>query len=382
MDRRKFLMIAGGGVVVAAGAGAAGFAMTREPSRALSPWRHAGSLYTEPRRKALSFAILAPNPHNRQPWLVDLVGDNRAVLYRDADRSLPETDPHDRQITIGLGCFLEILRQAAAEDGFDLRIDPFPEGFDDQALDHRPVANIEFRRGAEVEKDPLFAHVLDRRSLKDPYDTGKPVTSSVLRQLEAAIGDGVDVAGTNEVGAVKRLRELTHEALRVEFTTPAKFRESVDLMRFGKAEIEADPDGIDLGGPVLESLMVLGLLSREAMLEPGSSSQQAGFDMIREQTQTAQAFLWLTTTSNTRLDQFNAGKSWVRINLAATAAGLGVHPLSQALQEYPEIRHLHRKIHETLAPGGGTIQMLGRLGYAERVPPSPRWGLDDKIRGG
>ena len=70
---------------------------------------------------------------------------------------------------------------------------------------------------------------------------------------------------------------------------------------------------------------------------------------------------------------------WVRINLAATAAGLGIQPLSQALQEYPEMDRLYRQVHTMLAPDGGTVQMLARLGYADPVAPSPRWPLETRI---
>lgn len=65
-SRRKFLTILGGGVVLAAG-GAAAFMTTRTPTKAIAPWSAAGG-YEDPRMQALSYAILAPNPHNRQPW--------------------------------------------------------------------------------------------------------------------------------------------------------------------------------------------------------------------------------------------------------------------------------------------------------------------------
>ena len=52
--------------------------------------------YTEPRKRALSYAILAPNPHNRQPWLVDLSQQDLIVLHIDSDKMLPHTDPFNR----------------------------------------------------------------------------------------------------------------------------------------------------------------------------------------------------------------------------------------------------------------------------------------------
>ncbi|MEM1375917.1 MAG: hypothetical protein AAGG69_00870 [Pseudomonadota bacterium] len=73
LSRRKFLGLVGGGVVVAAGAGAATFINTRTPHAALAPWDQAGN-YDDARLRALSYALLAPNPHNRQPWEAELVG--------------------------------------------------------------------------------------------------------------------------------------------------------------------------------------------------------------------------------------------------------------------------------------------------------------------
>jgi hypothetical protein len=94
---------------------------------------------------------------------------------------------------------------------------------------------------------------------------------------------------------------------------------------------------------------------------------------------TAMAHIWQITPGNTRADQIAAGRDWVRLNLAATAAGLGMQPLSQALQEYTEMADLYAAAHQALAPGGGTVQMWARLGYGPTVAPSPRWPVENKI---
>ena len=70
----------------------------------------------------------SPNPHNRQPWLITLVGKDEALIHCDLERRLPVTDPFDRQITIGFGCFLELARIAAAERGVSLAIGNSPRG--------------------------------------------------------------------------------------------------------------------------------------------------------------------------------------------------------------------------------------------------------------
>ncbi|TAG26977.1 MAG: twin-arginine translocation pathway signal protein, partial [Rhodobacterales bacterium] len=66
MSRRKTLALIGGGVILAATASLGAIA-TRQPRTALLPWSMAGQ-GEDPRHRALSYALLAPNPHNRQPW--------------------------------------------------------------------------------------------------------------------------------------------------------------------------------------------------------------------------------------------------------------------------------------------------------------------------
>ncbi|NRB20573.1 MAG: twin-arginine translocation pathway signal protein [Rhodobacteraceae bacterium] len=366
LSRRKLIALIGGGVVLAATASAGGFLATRRPTRALAPWSLAGT-YTEPRMRALSFAILAPNPHNRQPWVAELTGDDMLIIHRDKTRNLPETDPFDRQLTIGMGCFLELLRMAAAEDGYALETELFPQG------DGGPVALIRFEGGGKV--DPLFGNVFDRHTNRQGYEDRAVATDAqaALAGFATIKSDPADVAA---------LRTLTWEAMAIEMTTKHVMMESVDLMRFGKAEIEANPDGISLGGPFLESMMAVGMLSREGQADQASASFKQGLDMIQKAMDATQAYVVLTSKGNTREDQINAGRDWIRLHLAATGLGLAMQPVSQALQEYPEMESHFAQVHEALAAPGETVQMLGRLGYGPAIDASPRWPLETRIAHG
>ncbi|NNG04986.1 MAG: twin-arginine translocation pathway signal protein, partial [Inquilinus sp.] len=230
--------------------------------------------------------------------------------------------------------------------------------------------------------DLLFAHVTDRRSLKEPFDVTRPVPSDSLARLEAAAVNGSLVGSSNEAGSIDALRELTHDALRLEVETPRTFKESVDLFRIGKAEIEANPDGIDFSGPMFEAMHLAGLFSREAALDTGSTAYEQGLSAVLENTDTAMGHIWMVSRTNTRVDQINTGRDWLRINLAATAEGLGTQPLSQALQEYPEMKLYYDRIHAMLARDGGTVQMLARLGYGAAIGPSPRWPVNTIVTRG
>ena len=376
LTRRKMLAVIGGGTVLAAGAGVGAIA-SRSPRSALRPWAVAGA-EAEPRRRALSFALLAPNPHNRQPWLVDLSREGEVVLFADLGRLLPHTDPMNRQITLGLGGFLELMRMAAAETGHRVAVTPFPEGEDAAGLDARPVARAVFTADPAVPRDPLFAHVMARRSTKEPFDTARPVAPAALVPVAAAVtatryGQTVDGA---EVAA---LRALTRAALEIELATPHTYRESVDLFRIGAAEVDANPDGIDFTGPLFETLGTFGLFSRAAALDRQGSAFRAGVDAVMANADSAMGHVWLVTPGNSRAEQLAAGADWLRVNLALTAAGIATQPMSQALQEFPEMAGPYAEVHRMLAPEGGVVQMLGRIGHGPQVGPSPRWPLETRL---
>ncbi|MEL6167643.1 MAG: twin-arginine translocation pathway signal protein [Pseudomonadota bacterium] len=367
LSRRKMLALVGGGTILAAGGAAGAFLATRTPTRALEPWSLAGT-YGEIRRDSLSFALLAPNPHNRQPWVVDLVGSDEVVIYRDPERDLPVTDPFGRQLTIGMGCFIDLMEMAAAEAGYAVETTLFPSGEGERD----PVARCRFVSGGGT-PDPLFAHVMNRRSHKEAFDD-RAVSVAAAAPL-APYAEAV-----TDSDAATALRDIAHEAWLIEAATPAAWQESIDLLRIGKAEINAQPDGIDAGGPFLESLAAIGVFTREAASDPTNPGTKNAIDETAKAILGAPAFTLGRTPGNSRRDQIAAGRDWLRLNLAATGAGLALRPVSQALQEYPEMAEIYARIHADFAAPGETVQMLGLLGYAERTPRTPRWPLDAKIR--
>ncbi|MNC64999.1 hypothetical protein D3C75_1152440 [compost metagenome] len=69
-----------------------------------------------------------------------------------------------------------------------------------------------------------------------------------------------------------------------------------------------------------------------------------------------------------------------RLILTAHSLGLAMQPLSQAIEEYPEMNGIYSDIHRSYAPGGGTIQMLVRLGTPlTEVPLSMRRDVQELI---
>ena len=333
VSRRKVIRVLGiggalCGTIAAAGYGAV--SVDGMPPSAIAAWNGPDPAEDDIRVRALSYAILAPNPHNRQPWLVDLSKADEITLYCDRDRLLPHTDPFGRQIMIGHGTFLELLSMAAQAEGHRADIRLFPDGaFPESEIGDVPVARIRLVRDPSLRPDPLFAHIFDRRSNKEPFDIERWLTEDHAAVLRGA---------------------------------------------------SADPDGIDLQGPMIWWGRQFGFISREAMLDPSTSAFDTGAAIIAEQSATAMGWAWMTTAGNGRETQIATGRTYVRLNLQATALGVALHPMSQVLQEYPEMAALQAEFHAALGVReGDTVQMLVRLGYGIVPGPSPRRALNDLI---
>ena len=370
----------GGASAVLIGLGGAWWVTTGPARSAREPWNVASAGLGDPRLDVLAFAILAPNPHNMQPWQIALGEGGDFTVYCDLDRLLPETDPPNRQITIGFGCFLELCRQAAAEAGLRADITYFPEGEPEPLLDERPVARVELVQDASVRPDPLFSTVLDRRTNRLPFDMSRPVDPDALAELQELVVDGVEVLATADAAVVEELRSLTSAAWRVEWDTASTRRESIEVMHIGKAEVEAKPYGLSIDDRLSSTVGMLGLMSPEALDDPESSAYRESFNFYQRACASAMAFVWSTTSTNTRSAQLEAGRAWVRTQLIANALGLSFHPLSQALQEFPEMAPHYRRAHSLLSKNAGdTVQMLARLGYAPSVGPAPRQPLVSKL---
>jgi hypothetical protein len=377
LSRRTLLRTGTAGVLIIGAAG--GWLSTRTSAVARAPWEAAARGFGDPRLDALAYAILAPNPHNMQPWLIRLDDERSFTLFARSDRLLPHTDPPARQITIGFGCFLELFRQASAEKGYRVIVERFPEGEPQPSLDHRPVARVQMMADATVPRDPLFASLLSRHTQRAAFDVRRPVPEQVLTDILAYATPGVRVAASAETEQRERLRSLTSEAWMTEWSQADTREESIAVTRIGPGEVEARPWGICLDGPLLGSLGAVGVLSREGMRKPGEVAFQETEASYLLACNTAMAHIWSATHGNTRVDQLNAGATWVRLHQASTLAGLAFHPLSQALQEFPAMAGHYRQIHSLLAQPGETVQMLARVGYAPGAKPAPREPLLSKL---
>ena len=375
MNRRAFIRLAGGGIVFAALPTMTGCS-GELPSEAIAAWQGPAN-DSDAREWILSYAILAPNPHNLQSWLVDLRQPHEMTLYCDLGRLLPETDPYSRQIMIGHGAFLELLEIAARERGLRADIELFPEGeFDAIRIDQRPVARIRLLADRNIKRDPLFSQILRRHINREAYESRDIPPESIASISDAVASYPVrgGFVGSGKPNLLARHRAIAAEAWRIEMVTPRTILESYKLLRIGPKEILKHRDGLTLNKPLPRLLVSLGMFDRSKAPAPDDYAVTSQIEDFNSKLQSTSAFFWMTTEGNSRKTQVNAGRAYVRAQLAARKLGLSMQPISQALQEYPEMAKPYAAIHQLVGASQprDTVQMWARLGYAPPIGPSPR----------
>ena len=381
--RRQFIRLIGGGTVLAATAAASGCSTTY-PAVALQAWQNPSD-ENDPRRFMLAHALLAPNPHNRQPWIADLTEPGRIHLVCDGERLLPETDPFGRQILIGCGAFIELAVIAAAQRGLAVSVQAFPGGA--PATTELPsgtrVATLTLGAPGSARPDPLFAQITRRHTEKTAYSSDRTLPVALPDAwVQTARTLGLRVGLKLGETAMAPIRRITREAYAIECATPRTWLESARLMRIGPDQVAAHRDGISITATLPRLMYTLGLFDPMEVPQQGTSSMQRVMDRWAP-FETGSGYLWLAGDGNARITQLTAGRAYVRLHLQATAAGVDMHPLSQALQEFPEVRGPFEALHRELGvdPAGGPVQMLARVGYAlTNTGPSPRRDLKSLLR--
>ncbi len=200
--------------------------------------------------------------------------------------------------------------------------------------------------------------------------------------MQTAVADlPVQFGWTNDARQLARLRDIAKRAWVVEMKKDPTYFESVKVFRITGEEILKHRDGLSFHGPFFWWMNALGLFSQARAMKGDGTIRQQTIDFIDGQLTNSPAFAWIVTSTNDRRAQLAAGAAYARANLKATELGLSVQPLSQALQEFPEMLPLLAEHKSALAlPKSDTVQMFFRLGRAAPVEPSPRRELDDIIR--
>ncbi|TGL60678.1 Acg family FMN-binding oxidoreductase [Leptospira sarikeiensis] len=328
-----------------------------------------------PIMKAIRIGITAPNPHNVQAWKFKILDDHSALLFVDEKRLLKDTDPSFRQIHIGQGTFLENLSLGMQVLGYSSDILLFPDGkYTTSDIGKKPIAKIILNKQSDLIRNPLSGFITERVTRRSIYE-GEDLTQDDFEKIrkDSAVLYS-ELKFVQRAGSEKLIKQLI-AAMQVETDTKNTYDESRIWFRYNDEEIGKFKDGLSLRATGVSGIKYF--FARNFFLKPGTESwhsdenKKAGMEMFSSQVESSKGFIFLKTKQNEIIDWVQAGRDYLRLHLATTKNGFALHPMSQILQEYPEMDTLRNEFESTLKPGE-KIQMLVRLGKSDYHYYSPR----------
>lgn len=361
-----------------------------QPRHYLQPWnKHYAKSFSDPRIKLAAYGLLAANGHNMQPWIIKLDRNDPNVfyLYADADRISPMADPDARQMMVTQGTFLEYVSVAGRAIGYPTAIDLFPDGAYDeqhlaQSMTAKPVAKITLNPAAP-QKNSLFDAVYVPDTNRGTYRS-KPLTEAQKEAFEALRTSDVETTLFGDQKNRNTLGKIALDSAIIEAHTPRVMNEAAAIFRTNEYQKNKLRYGFSFEGQGTSGFkryFMQGLIT----LFPFLNSSKAASDLMIQSSRTelahTPAYVMILSNDNSRANQVKSGMIYSKLNLTASSLGLAVQPVSQALEEYPEMRKQYTDIHRRYAANGQTIQMLVRIGTpTQSVPQSMRRDVMDLIR--
>ncbi|HEX8867001.1 MAG TPA: nitroreductase, partial [Lentzea sp.] len=301
----------------------------------------------------LRSASFAPSVHNSQPWRFRVWPD-RVELHPDLTRTLPATDPENRELRLSCGAALFNMRVAL--QGFGVRplvtILPGHEA---------PGALATLRRGGVIKPDDemvaLLKAVPNRRTNRRPFfesgvDTRHRHALVRAAELERS---WLHIVGTRE--EVARMKGFVRRAHQIQREDPAV-----------QAELEAftghRPNAAD------------GVPPASAGARPEPQDEWAFRDFHPGQKherlsgkdyESNPLVAVVCSHHDGPLSEVQAGQAMQRVLLTATTLGLSASFMSQPVEVRAVREELRRSIGGTLVP-----QTVLRIGYSTPVPATPR----------
>lgn len=390
MNRRSVVAWSGAVVAVACSGGMLRTTRAREhlpEGNAYAPWQlwNAPALRGTP-LALVSAAVLAANPHDTQPWLFR-VRNETIEVFADLSRNLGAMDAYVREMHLGLGCAIQNALLAAAPNGFSAELE-ISEGNLLHLADRQGTvlaATLHLSRQRPSFPDSLGRAIPKRHTNRYAYDRDKPLPRDWLEfPARGNSDDGVRVFLFRDGRDRGAFDSAVIDATQAIIADMPMIAASDRWVRTSSSEIEKHRDGPTLDAAGLSPLTLM--LAKLFPVSP-AMSHQAWLDHTRE-TQLATAPLGGVIAVRDRYDRqtaIEAGRTWQRLHLSATARGIAMQPLNQPIEMIDRERQKGGRGEwaariARLTGNDWQATFSFRAGYPSReAPASPRRALKDVL---
>ena len=358
LSRREFIKRSSlsTGLIMAGGLGLVACSGVKREAHTVAPKMNQASLsLTHPQREVLYLASLAPSSHNTQPWRVRAESPNTWVVEADARGRLPAVDPNNRELLLSIGAFVENLVLAAGSMGLNPRVQVIAGH-----CMQRDVVRIVMKEGAP-RRYPL-GRIRKRRTVKHGQ-LPKEISAGDMKILKEEAKDQLFYfpRGTKHAQCIQA---AAVENYRIQTNRDAAQRELVRWLRLSDADAHAYRDGLTTEGMEITGLtgwFVRHFASPEDFMKQEYRNQ--GVDQVAKRAAQGGGWLVITSQGESPADLIDAGRRFERLALAACELGIGLHPMTQLLEEKHGLSQLAKHHDTDLTP-----QFVLRAGYVDAYP--------------
>jgi nitroreductase len=308
-------------------------------------------------------AMRAPSVHNVQParWRFEPGGD--LVLFRAIGRELPVADPTGHDLRASLGAAFEGMTLALSRMGLalaDVRVET-------ETLADGCVPVLRARLTAAAAPDPLAEFVSVRRSYRGNF---LPATDATRHAIAALARDDARILA--DPAQIARIAKL-HDVATWHFESQRAYHAELwSWLRLDPSDPLYKRDGLNADCLALSSAERVG--ARLALRPPVFrllSALGVARSLVSESAQVKSAAAVILFAPLASLDAFDVGRSFYRLWLEITRAGLHAAPMS-ATADHAPAREALARAHEL--PYDRRIANVLRVGRAPggRVAESPR----------
>ena len=305
--------------------------------------------------QVLHYASLAPSGHNSQPWVVRVEAPGSWVVGADPERRLPVVDQDNREVLLSIGAFLENLVQAAAAIGYEAEVEVVAEDRADEDLARVTLAPAAPR--------PVSLKRLEsRRTLKTGF-LSRELRAGDIGVFEAAAGQGLHYFPRSSSHS-RLMSEAALENFRIQFENDRAMAEAAAWTRLSDRDARKymdglRPDGMEISG--LSGWFVRHFMDTEDVA--GQTWRKRAVEKAAEQVGQGGGWIVITSPGRGVGDLVAAGRRFQRMALSARGMNIGIHPMTQTLEEAHGVKQVRDNHAPSMIP-----QFMLRVGYVDGYP--------------
>lgn len=303
----------------------------------------------------LYYASLAPSGHNAQPWVVKVTSQREWIIGGDPKRRLPAVDPQNRELLLSIGAFVENLAIAASAMGYEAEMEVIGKTSADEDL-----VKISLKKGRQGNY-PL-KRLASRRTVKQGFRPDE-IRSEDVKALSDPLKGQLFYYPRGSDHA-KCIQEAALETFRLQTYRDEAQKELADWIRFSNEDARKYRDGLTTESMDIKGFggwYVRNFMGREDVTK--ESFRKQGIDLAAKQVEQGGGWFIVTSQGASVSDLIETGRKFERMALTAGEKKIGIHPMTQCLEEKQGLEKIASSHSAPVIP-----QFVLRVGYVDEYP--------------